>query len=175
MKVVHCYFIDKYTFSSLNTSYIQNSKRKLCSVRDILDCYWLAATFNEESICFSHYHEVMVCTCFPHYWPFVRGIQHWSMASPHEHPVMGSFDVFFVIRMSVLLKKPSCSGLFEMQENLWEIIVVYWYMYHSVLLWRFEILPKYSIKIPHSTWRSDMGCIMCSTIYFDLTLWHYLL
>ena len=99
-------------------------KRKLCHVRDILDCGWLAATFNEESICFfipSWRHDMYM---FFALLAICEGNPTLTNGFLHEHPVMGIFDVFFVMRMSVLLKKSSSSGRFEMQRHPGEIIVM---------------------------------------------------
>ena len=38
--------------------------------------------------------DTMAYKCFPHYWPFVRGI-HWSLADYlHKGPVMWTLDIF---------------------------------------------------------------------------------
>ena len=41
--------------------------------------------------------DVRLWECFPHYWPFVRGIHRRPMDSPHKGPVMCNLDVLFVI------------------------------------------------------------------------------
>ena len=43
--------------------------------------------------------DVMTWKCFPHYWPFVRGIHPFLMDSPHKGPVIRGVDVFFVINL----------------------------------------------------------------------------
>ena len=50
------------------------------------------------------HHDVMAWKCFPHYWPFVRGIHRSPVDSPHKGPVMERFDrhkfhdqLFFVV------------------------------------------------------------------------------
>ena len=59
--------------------------------------------------------DVMTCKGFPHYWPFVRGIQRQPVDSPHKGPVKQSFHIFFVISRNKLLNKqlrsepPRCS------------------------------------------------------------------
>ena len=41
--------------------------------------------------------KTMTWKCFPHHWPFVRGI-HWSpVDSPHKGPVMQNFEASFVV------------------------------------------------------------------------------
>ena len=134
----------------------------------MLDCGCLAATFNEESICFSYSRDVMICTRFPHYWSFVGGIQHRPMASLYEDSAMGSIDVFFVISMSVLLTKFSSCGWFEMQRYLCEVIVMYWYMYCSVPLWHAEIFPNTQHRYPIAH-NADIWGILCSTLDLGFT------
>ena len=46
--------------------------------------------------------DIMPWKRLPYCWPFVRGI-HWSPAySPHEEPVLWSFDVYFVVSLDKL-------------------------------------------------------------------------
>ena len=47
--------------------------------------------------------DIMTWKHLPYYWPFLRGI-HWSTAySPHEEPVLWSFDVYFVVSLDKFL------------------------------------------------------------------------
>ena len=39
----------------------------------------------------------------PDYWPFVRGIHRCPVDSPHKWPVIGRFDVLFVVTLNNLL------------------------------------------------------------------------
>ena len=48
---------------------------------------------------------VLTMQCFPHYWPFVRGIHFSSVDSPHKGPVMWGLDVVFVVSLNKLLNK----------------------------------------------------------------------
>ena len=52
--------------------------------------------------------------CFPHYWPFVRGIHWWPVDSPHNTTVMYNFDVFLVVSLNKLFNKQSIYWWFEM-------------------------------------------------------------
>ena len=46
---------------------------------------------------------------FPHYWPFVRGINRSLLVCPDKGPAMWSFDVFYVVCLNKLLNRPpSC-------------------------------------------------------------------
>ena len=70
---------------------------------------------------------------FPHYWPFVRGINRSLAGFPITQAVMRSFSVFFGMN-KLLNKEPSCHGLLmgrtvmahfsERQTFLW------WVNYH---------------------------------------------
>ena len=50
-----------------------------------------------------HPGDVMTWECFPHYWPFVRGIH--KVDSPHKGPVLLSFDVLFVVSLRFMVWK----------------------------------------------------------------------
>ena len=57
---------------------------------------------------------------FPHYWPFVRGINRAPVNSPHKRPVTRSFDVFFDVCLNKRLGKQSWGWWFEMPSHpLW--------------------------------------------------------
>ena len=48
-------------------------------------------------------HDDVMISCFPYYWPFVRGIHRWPVDSPHKGPVIWNFDVFFDVCLNKLL------------------------------------------------------------------------
>ena len=84
--------------------------------------------------------------CFPHYWPFVRGIQQWLLDSPHKGPVMWIFDV------SLLLTKQAV----EQTVNLliWEAMSLIW-RYCNVM-YMTTVLPVHAID--QNIWML-LGCL----------------
>ena len=55
---------------------------------------------------------------YPHKEPI------WSMDSPHQGPVMRSFDVFFVVSLNIFLNHPSFRWI-ETQQRSFDFIVMY--------------------------------------------------
>ena len=51
---------------------------------------------------------------FPHYWPFVLGIQRSPLDSNHKGPVMQSYDDFCIVRLNKLLHKHSINRWLDM-------------------------------------------------------------
>ena len=76
-----------------------------------ISVWWISSLFLYSS--FLNFHDdVMTWKCFPHYWPFVRGMQwfHQSpMDSPHKVLVMWK-------RLSLLF---SWDKLFKQQSSCW--------------------------------------------------------
>ena len=81
--------------------------------------------------------------CFPHYWPFVRGI---NLDSLHKWPILWNFNIFSVISLNKLSNtlRPRQNGrhfaedIFKcifLNENVW--IVLNW-RYHWSLFLRFK-------------------------------------
>ena len=71
----------------------------------------------------SYPHDAMIRKCFPHYWPFVRGI-HWSLfESPHKGPVMWSCNVFIDTILNKLNKLWNCQW-FQTPWWLYDVTVM---------------------------------------------------
>ena len=87
--------------------------------------------------------DVMTWKRFPHYWPFVRGIQKLSLDSPHNgsdwSPVMKNFDVSFVVILGQLLNKQSSCQWFEMTEHSCDITVMMLSIRKSRHIWLFGL------------------------------------
>ena len=73
-----------------------------------------------QTPCWRHYDDVIKWKHFPRYWPFVRGIDRWSVDSPHKGPVRRSFDAFFHLRLNERLsKQPRRQWLETSSRSLW--------------------------------------------------------
>ena len=68
-------------------------------------------------LCLFHHDEVMTWKQFPHYWPFVRRINHGAVDSPCKRPITWYFDVVFCFYLIELLNKQSSNQWFEI--SLW--------------------------------------------------------
>ena len=100
-----CAFIIRYRFEKTippptvrNTNYVKwhclyPQKRQYGG------CWWTCATImvSKASWCVSGYDDVIKCTHFPRYWPFVRGIYRSPVNSPHKGQWRGAlmFSLIF--------------------------------------------------------------------------------
>ena len=79
--------------------------------------------------------DIMSWKRFPHYWPFVSGIDQSSMNSHHKHSVMQCFDVLFVISLYTVEQRV---------ELLWRHFDDNIVQYSNSLIHRSHISPKNS-------------------------------
>ena len=97
------------------------------------------------------HNDVMAWKRFRHYWPFVRGIHHWSQDnSSHTRPEVLTFGDFFVVSLNKALGKqlicwwfelPYCSCVVDtlsyhlnliklhFYENLWPVWLIFIFIY----------------------------------------------
>ena len=63
--------------------------------------------------------DIIIWNCFQHYWCFVRGTHQSPGYSPHQGPMMWSFDVFICVSLHKSVNKQSSCQWFEMPWYLW--------------------------------------------------------
>ena len=74
---------------------------------------------------------------FPRYWPFVRGIHHWPVNSPHKGQRRGALLFSFIYDLNKRLSKQSSGWWFETpSRSLWRN----WNSVQSHQTWCFEIV-----------------------------------
>ena len=74
--------------------------------------------FSPSRIIVTH-ENVMIWKHFPRYCPFVKGIHHLPVDSPHKGPVTRTFDVFFDVRIH---KRWTNSG----DADIWDATALMW-------------------------------------------------
>ena len=78
--------------------------RAILSARLLWWCVWCTAILIKFYIArnattATDHDDVMSWNVFPYHYPSVSGIHWWPVDSPHERPVMWTFDVFFDVSM----------------------------------------------------------------------------
>ena len=73
---------------------------------------------------FSYHDGVVPSEHLAHYWSSVRGIHGSPVNSPHEGPVMQTFDGSNVVSLNKLLNKPPSYRWFETLERSCDVTVI---------------------------------------------------
>ena len=90
----------------------------LCVQMSGLFSWWLCFAVRTVQ-CIGLHDDVIKWKHFPHYWPFVRGIQRSPVNSPHKCPVTLSLDVFFDLGLNKRSSKQSRGWWFETPSRPW--------------------------------------------------------
>ena len=77
--------------------------------------------------------DVMIWKCFPHYWPFVRGIHRSLVDSPHKGPVIWGFE-FICSYLNMLLNKQSSYRWVGTPWHLCDVTLIAFYFPSSGLV-----------------------------------------
>ena len=123
--------------------------------------------------------DVMTWKGFPHYWPFVGGIERWPMDSFHKWQVMWTFDIFLLASVWTNCWKHNrrACELRHIDAHLtslrwamnsfvtlkWNTRVITSDLYHLNGLWKYP--NRWIIHAKSSTWCSEHGCLQAAQIW----------